>query len=85
MLFRSAAEPLWTAINVISGLATLFQPFMPFTSPRAWALAGNVGEIQAAGWRRTKVEGGAPLPEPAPLFQKFDDSLVDEEEARLGK
>jgi methionyl-tRNA synthetase len=80
----SAAETLHTAINVISGLATLFQPFMPFTSPRAWAMAGNEGDIEAAGWRRSPVAGGALLPETAPLFKKLDDSLVEEEEARLG-
>ncbi len=68
----------------ISGLATLFQPFMPFTSPRAWAMAGNEGDIEAAGWRRSPVAGGTLLPEPAPLFKKLDDSLVEEEEARLG-
>jgi methionyl-tRNA synthetase len=80
----SAAETLFTAVNVISGLATLLQPFMPFTSPHAWEMAGNVGDIEAAGWRRTDVPAGAPLPEPAPLFKKLDDSLVEEEEARLG-
>jgi methionyl-tRNA synthetase len=79
-----AAETLWTVINVISGLGTLMQPFMPFTSPRAWELAGNTGEIEAAGWRRSVVAGGTALPEPAPLFQKLDDSVAAEEEARLG-
>jgi len=81
----SAAETLHTAINVISGLASLFQPFMPFTSPHAWAMAGNAGDIEAAGWRRSPVAGGLELPEPAPLFKKLDDTLVDEEEARLGR
>ena len=81
----SAAETLFTAINVISGLSSLLQPFMPFTSPRAWSMAGNTGDIQAAGWRRSEVAPGTPLPEPAPLFKKLDDSLVEEEEARLGR
>ncbi|MGE0227374.1 MAG: methionine--tRNA ligase [Dehalococcoidia bacterium] len=82
----SAAETLYTAINVISGLASLLQPFMPFTSPQAWAMAGNTGgDIQAAGWRRSPIAGGTPLPEPSPLFKKLDDTLVDEEEARLGR
>ena len=31
------------------------------------------------------VAGGTPLPEPTPLFQKFDDSVAAEEEARLGQ
>lgn len=79
-----AAETLHTAINVISGIVTMFQPFLPFTSPKAWAMLGHDGDVQAAGWQRTAVAGGTPLPEPAPLFQKFDDSLIEEEEARLG-
>ena len=82
---ESAAETLSTAIQAIAGLATLLQPFLPFTSPRAWALAGCEGEIEAAGWQRTPVAASTPLPEPAPLFRKLDDSLVDEEEARLGQ
>ncbi|MXW23995.1 MAG: class I tRNA ligase family protein, partial [Chloroflexi bacterium] len=82
---ESAAETLSTAIQTISGLATLFQPFLPFTSPRAWALAGGEGDIEAAGWQRASIAPGTPLPEPSPLFRKLDDSLVDEEEARLGQ
>ncbi len=79
-----AAETLHTAINVISGIVSLFQPFLPFTSPKAWGMLGHSGDVQEAGWQRTVVAGGTLLPEPAPLFQKFDDSLIEEEEARLG-
>ena len=80
-----AAETLHTALNTISGLVTLLQPFLPFTCAEAWRLLGHPGEVQANGWTRTPVAGGTPLPEPHPLFQKLDDSLVEEEEARLGK
>ncbi len=79
-----AAETLYVAINVISGLATLLQPFLPFTSSEAWAFCGNVGDIQAAGWRRAKVAAGTALPEPRPLYKKLDDSLIEDEESRLG-
>ncbi|MDA1061422.1 MAG: methionine--tRNA ligase [Chloroflexi bacterium] len=79
-----AAETLHTALNVISGLCTLLQPFLPFTSPQAWAFLGHASAIEAAGWRRTPVLAGTTLPEPAPLFRKLEPSLVDEEEARLG-
>ena len=82
---EAAADTLYTAINVISGLATLLHPFLPFTSSEAWRLAGNDGDCAAAGWRRSEVAPGRPLPEPAPLFRKLDDSLVEEEEARLGQ
>jgi methionyl-tRNA synthetase len=80
-----AAETLYVALNVISGIASLLQPFLPFTSPRAWAMLGHEGDIEDAGWRRTPVEAGTLLPEPAPLFKKLDASIVAEEEARLGQ
>ena len=82
---ESAAETLSTAIQAIAGLASLLQPFLPFTSPRAWALAGCEGDIEAAGWTRTPVAPGTALPEPTPLFRKLDLSLIEEEEARLGQ
>ncbi len=81
----SAAETLYVAVNVVSGIATLLQPFLPFTSPQAWAFAGNEGDIQAAGWLRSEIAPGTPLPEPSPLVQKLDAALADEEEARLGQ
>ena len=80
-----AAETLSTALNVISAIATLLQPFLPFTSPEAWRMLGHDSDIERAGWRRTDVTPGAPLPEPRPLFRKLDEALVDEEEARLGE
>ena len=82
---ESAAETLSTAIQAIAGLASLLQPFLPFSSPRAWAFTGCEGKIETAGWARTPVAPGTALPEPAPLFRKLDESLVDEEEARLGQ
>ncbi len=81
----SAADTLYTAISVVGGLATLLLPFLPHTSAEAWRLAGNEGDCAAAGWTRSEVAPGTPLPEPAPLFRKLDDSLVEEEEARLGQ
>ncbi|MPZ98818.1 MAG: methionine--tRNA ligase [Dehalococcoidia bacterium] len=80
-----AAETLFVALNAISGIATLLYPFLPFTSPQTWRLLGLEGELDAAGWSRTPVVPSAPLPEPKPLFRKLDDSIVEEEEARIGQ
>lgn len=80
-----AAETLFVAINAISGIASMLQPFLPFTSAEAWRFVGNDGEIQAAGWRRSVIAAGTPLPEPRPLFRKLDESIVAEEEARIGQ
>jgi len=80
-----AAETLYVALQVISGLTSLLNPVLPFTSQRAWTMLGHEGEVQAAGWRRSPVDAGVSLPEPETLFKKFDDSVVAEEEARLAK
>ena len=79
-----AAETLYVALNAISGLVTLVNPVLPFTTQRAWEYLGHTGEVGAAGWRRTPVKAGTGLPEPGPLYRKLDDSVVAEEEARLG-
>jgi methionyl-tRNA synthetase len=81
----SAAETLSTAIQVISGVATLLQPFLPFTSPQAWALVGQKIDIETAGWKRTAIQPGTELPKPKHLFLKLDPELVSEEESRLGQ
>jgi methionyl-tRNA synthetase len=80
-----AAETLYAALNAISGLATLLDPILPFTSAETWRLVGHEGSLEAAGWRRTPVEPGTPLPEPKPLFRKLDESIIAEEEARIGR
>jgi len=36
-------------------------------------------------WKRSKLEPNQKLREPGPLFKKLDESVVEEERARLGK
>ncbi|MFA7249219.1 MAG: class I tRNA ligase family protein, partial [Dehalococcoidia bacterium] len=79
------AETLHVALNVISGLITLLHPVLPFSCQRAWTMLGHAGDVEACGWQRTPVLAGTPLPAPAPLFRKLDDSVVAEEEARLAQ
>ena len=80
-----AAETLYVALNVISGLVTMLSPVLPFSCQTAWAMLGHTGAVEAAGWRRTPVVAGTALPAPTPLFKKLDDALVEEEEARLAQ
>ncbi|MEI7926853.1 MAG: class I tRNA ligase family protein, partial [Chloroflexota bacterium] len=79
-----AAETLYVALNVISGLVTMLHPVLPFSCAKAWTMLGHTGDVEAAGWQRTPVLPGTALPAPAPLFKKLDDAVVAEEEARLG-
>ena len=79
-----AAETLYVALNTIAGLVTMLNPVLPFTTQKTWEYLGHEGDVGIAGWRRTPVLAGTILPEPGPLYRKLDDSVVAEEEARLG-
>jgi methionyl-tRNA synthetase len=39
----------------------------------------------APAWRPSQIEPGVKLGQPAPLFRKLDESVVESERARLGK
>ena len=78
-----AAATLWTAINVISTLRTVFYPFIPFSCDKMHNLLGFDGAVAEDGWKIRAVEPGSPLPNPKPLFRKLEPSIVEEERARL--
>ena len=78
-----AAKTLWTALNIISTLRTVFYPFIPFSSDKMHDLLGFDGATATDGWRRRVVEPGSPLSKPRPLFRKLDPEIVEEERARL--
>ncbi|MDP6454301.1 MAG: methionine--tRNA ligase [SAR202 cluster bacterium] len=82
-----AATTLWVGMTVINCLKTIFDPFLPFSSEKLHALLGLEGTVQDEGWgwSQDAMKPGAPLPKPRPLFTKLDDSIIEEETARLGK
>jgi methionyl-tRNA synthetase len=79
----SAATSLYVAIVVISALKTALYPFLPFSSQKLHKMLGFDGGED--GWKLRTPEGGQKLGQPAPLFTKLDEKLVDEETARLGE
>jgi methionyl-tRNA synthetase len=81
---QAAATSLYTALNAISGLKTMLQPFLPFTSDRVHAYLGFTNDVTRDSWRRQEVPAGQSLVKPEPLFKKLNESIIDEEIARLG-
>jgi len=80
----AAATSLYTVINVISGLKTVFYPFLPFSSRKVHEYLGFSSSVEASGWKRQEVPAGQALQKPAPLFTKLDESIIDEETSRIG-
>ena len=69
-------------------LKLLMYPFMPFSSEELHSMLGFSGKVAEGGWEwqgtSEFMPPGQHLGEPKPLFTKLDDSMVTEENARLG-
>ncbi len=79
----AAATTLWVGLNVIATLRTLFSPYLPSSCEKIHGMLGLPGDIAADGWNRIEVKPGTKLASPKPLFKKLDESIVEEENARL--
>ena len=85
---EATATTLWVTLSVINCLKTVFSPFLCFSSNTLHRMLGFQGSLDDQGWRWEGTTEGLPpgqvLQEPAPLFTKLDDGIVDEEASRLG-
>ena len=79
----AAATTLWVGLNIISTLRTLFHPFLPSSAEKIHEMLNLPGNPLDSGWTRTEITAGAALNPPTPLFRKLDQSIVEEENARL--
>ena len=81
-----AARTLWTAMTVINCLKTALYPFIPVSSEKLHSLLGQPGAVAEEGWAWDlhALKPGTALPAPKPLFRKLDDSVIEEERARIG-
>ena len=82
---QKAATSLYVALSVINTLKILMYPFLPFSSQKLHEYLGYSGRIEEQGWKVEDLPPGQELVSPQPLFVKLDDSVVEEETARLGK
>ncbi|MCL2679119.1 MAG: methionine--tRNA ligase [Dehalococcoidia bacterium] len=80
----AAATSLYAAIAVITALKTVLSPFMPSSSQKVHEYLGLAGKVEDGGWRLDLPEAGRRLMEPQVLFTKLDESVIEEETARMG-
>ncbi len=70
---------LFNCIQIISNLAVLLKPFLPFSSEKIQSWLGLEDT-----WDPQFVKAGYSIPETGILFQRIDKSRVDEEIQKLG-
>jgi methionyl-tRNA synthetase len=68
-----AGTTIYVMLQVLSGLHTLFCPYLPSSSQKLHEYLGFEGDVNKAGWKLQEVPAGATLPKPAPLFPKIEE------------
>jgi methionyl-tRNA synthetase len=78
----AAGTSLYVVIGVLSGLRTLMYPFLPFSSQKLHEYLGYSGQVKDSGWRFQMPTAGQKLNSPLPLFIKFEEKMIEEENQR---
>ncbi|MEA3253389.1 MAG: methionine--tRNA ligase [Chloroflexota bacterium] len=81
---EKSAASLYTALSVLSVLSSALYSFLPFSSEKLHSFLGFEGSVAQKGWKVNSLLPGQRLREPQPLFVKLDDSIVEQENRRLG-
>jgi methionyl-tRNA synthetase len=76
---QAAATTVYTMVQVLNGLKVLFAPYVPFSSQKLHELLGNTGAVTACHWGLETVPAGRELPQPVPLFAKFEGPVGEAE------
>ena len=81
-----AARTIWTSMTVINCLKTGAVSLHARSSEKVHTMLGLDDSVESEGWSwdPDALRPGSALPRPKPLFRKFDESLIEEETARLG-
>ena len=83
-----AARSLTTAIKALNCLKVMLSPYLPFTSQKLHEFLGFDGDITAEPWDFdtlvSAIRPGNALRDPAPLYQKLDDAVAEQEVDQLG-
>lgn len=77
---------LRVASKLIAVMAYLSWPFMPNTAERIWKMLGMTQQLTSVNWDNAinvVIQDNQPLGEVEVLFNKIDDSLIEEEIAKL--
>lgn len=81
------ATTLNICLNVVRSLAILFAPVVPFSSDNVWKILNEqstVSDEQWTGAGQLKLQDGHALGQSEILFTKIEDSIIEQELAKLG-
>ncbi|MBI01805.1 MAG: methionine--tRNA ligase [Chloroflexi bacterium] len=80
---ESAGTALWVGLNIISTLRTVFYPYLPTSADKIHNMLFKDSDTLSDGWSKRDIIPNAPIGKPTPLFNKLDNAIIEEENARL--
>jgi methionyl-tRNA synthetase len=78
---------IYYSCNLVAGLATLLEPFLPFSSAEIWRQLGLQTALSDQGWNAAaglRVEPGQKIEDPKPIFRKVEDEDLGKVRVLLG-
>lgn len=75
-------------LEVVKCLALALSPIVPTTANKIWKMLGKKGTLQENLWEEVveeKMEAKSALQEPERLFEKIEDSVIEEEIVKLNE
>ena len=84
---EEAGTTIWVALSVINCLKILFYPFLPHTSSKLHSMLGFKNEIINIKWEwdSNQLKPGNKVEFSGHLFEKLDDSVIENENMIIGK
>ncbi len=84
---EEAGTTIWVALSVINCLKILFYPFLPHTSSKLHSMLGFKNEIINIKWEwdSNQLKPGTKVEFSGHLFEKLDDSVIENENMIIEK
>ena len=78
---------IYLSVNAVRSLAICLQSFLPKSSQKIWSqlgLDGNVSDVHWNEMSNLELKSGHKIGATEPIFSKIEQSVIDEEQSKLG-
>ena len=78
---------IYLSVNAVRSIAICLQSFLPKSSQKIWSQLGLDGNVSDVNWNEMsnlELKSGHKIGTTAPIFSKIEQSVIDEEQSKLG-
>ena len=79
---------IYLSVNAVRSLAICLHSFLPKSSQKIWSQLGLPGDVSGISWNEMSelsIKPGHKIGYAEPLFSKIEQSIIKQEQAKLGK